>query len=259
MAKTLKVNSKNKASNPFEMLDGAKLAKAQKSYVHLYGEGLKCKCRTEPIGYATPGNKILAKLKVDASLGFIPLWERGTILRWRFQENSFSVFADPAAAQSAIRQLIGNALVSWGDAVPVTFSEQKENWHFEVSMRDADDCDQNGSCTLASAFFPDSGRHTLDIYPKMFKLPAKEQNETLVHELGHVFGLRHFFALTSEKAYPAEVFGTDDKFSIMNYGAYSELTDNDRSDLKHLYQMVWEGSLTDINGTKIRLVRPHHA
>jgi hypothetical protein len=44
----------------------------------------------------------------------------------------------------------------------------------------------------------------------------------------------------------------------MNYGAMSELTDVDKSDLKQLYQRVWNGDLTKINGTPIRLMRPFH-
>ena len=44
----------------------------------------------------------------------------------------------------------------------------------------------------------------------------------------------------------------------MNYGADSELTDDDKGDLKKLYQSVWSGQLTEINGTPIKLVRPFH-
>ncbi len=54
------------------------------------------------------------------------------------------------------------------------------------------------------------------------------------------------------------MFGEHEPFSIMNYGSLSQLTDADRSDLKQLYQMVWSGELTNINGTPIRLVKPFH-
>ena len=36
----------------------------------------------------------------------------------------------------------------------------------------------------------------------------------------------------------------------------SRLTDQDRADLKSLYQQAWSGQLTQINGTPIRFVRP---
>ena len=79
---------------------------------------------------------------------------------------------------------------------------------------------------LASAFFPDAGRHELVIYPKMFSQSRREQVDTLIHEVGHIFGLRHFFANIRETAWPSQVFGTHKPFSIMNYGHQSELTDD---------------------------------
>jgi hypothetical protein len=79
---------------------------------------------------------------------------------------------------------------------------------------------------------------------------------TLVHEIGHIFGLRHFFANVSETAWPSEVFGTHRPFPIMNYGSQSELTDDDKADLKRLYQTAWSGKLTEIDGTPIRSVKP---
>ena len=44
----------------------------------------------------------------------------------------------------------------------------------------------------------------------------------------------------------------------MNYGALSALSADDKSDLKRLYQLVWSGELTQINGTPIKLVKPFH-
>jgi hypothetical protein len=150
---------------------------------------------------------------------------------------------------------LGKTLLAWGDAVPVKFAERRDAWDFEIAVRKDDRCDING-CVLASAFFPDAGQHELKIYPKMFTQSEKEQVDTLTHEIGHAFGLRHFFAQVSETAFSSEVFGTQDPFSIMNYGSKSELTDADKADLKLLYQMVWSGELKEINGTPIRLVKP---
>ena len=83
-----------------------------------------------------------------------------------------------------------------------------------------------------------------------------EQVETMAHEFGHVFGLRHFFAPVSETAWAAEIFGTHSSFSIMNYGAKSVMTDADKDDLRQLYEQVWRGDLTEINGTPVQQVRP---
>lgn len=168
-----------------------------------------------------------------------------------------SVFQDTGAAKTAIEELLGKALLAWGDAVPVQLAKRDDAWDFEIVVREADRCSING-CVLASAFFPDAGRHEFVIYPKMFTQSEKEQVDTFIHELGHTFGLRHFFANVSETAWPSEVFGEHQPFSIMNYGGQSELTDDDKSDLKRLYQAAWSGKLTKINGTPIQHVKPFH-
>ena len=121
----------------------------------------------------------------------------------------------------------------------------------------ADDCDANG-CVLASAFFPDAGRHQLMTVPADVRADRQEQVETMVHEIGHTFGLRHFFANVSENAWPSQIFGTHKPFSIMNYGNKSVLRTEDKADLKRLYQLAWSGQLTQINGTPIKLVKPFH-
>ena len=92
----------------------------------------------------------------------------------------------------------------------------------------------------------------------IFSEPKQEQLETLAHEFGHVFGLRHFFAQIEEKRWRSEIFGKHKPFSIMNYGQKSVMTKWDRSDLKTLYSKAWSLKLTEINGTRIKLVKPYH-
>ena len=243
-------------ADPFNRLSDKELARVKKGHAHVFGHGHRCK--TDTVGFPRPENRSPFELVVDASEGFIPLWEKETILRWRFQEQSLIHFSSPSAAKTAIRTLLGNALLAWGDAVPVKFAERNDAWDFEIVVRESEDCDING-CVLASAFFPDAGRHELVIYPTMFSESTKEQVDTLAHELGHVFGLRHFFAKVSEKKWPSVRFGRHKPFSIMNYGAKSVMTAADQSDLKLLYDKVWSGDLEQINGTPIKLVYPFHA
>jgi hypothetical protein len=231
----------------------------EESEVHLLDRKHNIICDTEARGHATPGGRSRAEIALDASLGFIPLWARNTILRWRFQERSMANFRNPGAAKAAIRGLLAEALLAWGNAAPVKFTEDADLWDFEIVMMPTDKCRPGGGCVLASAFFPDSGRHELLLYPMMFTQSRKEQVDTFIHEIGHVFGLRHFFANVSETAFPVEIFGKHDKFTIMNYGEMSELTPRDRNDLARLYQMAWSGSLTHVNGTPIRLVQPFSA
>lgn len=225
------------------------------SEVHVFRN--KVVCDTEPRGHATPRGRSPLEIVVDASEGFIPLWAKDTTLRWRFRESSLRLFRKPAPARTALRRLFAEAILAWGDAAPVKFAERGDAWDFEIVMRRSDDCDSSG-CVLASAFFPDAGRHQLVIYPKMLEQSREEQVETLVHEIGHIFGLRHFFANVSETAFPSQIFGAHNAFTIMNYGHKSVLTADDKADLKRLYQLVWSGQLTQINGTPVKLVRPFH-
>jgi hypothetical protein len=239
--------------SPFQQRSAEDAARYMEPDIHVLKDGLLCD--TDSRGHPTPGDLNPLDIVVDASEGFIPLWDQGVTLRWRFQQRSLQIFQDPVAAAAEIRQLFGEALLAWGDAAPVKFTNRHDKWDFEIVVRSVDSCTPNG-CVLASAFFPDAGRHELRIYPKMFTQDREEQVETMVHEIGHVFGLRHFFAAVSEQAWSSQIFGEHRPFSIMNYGEMSELTEVDRSDLSTLYRRAWSGELTNINGTPIRLVRP---
>jgi hypothetical protein len=243
------------AVSPFALRDEKEVAELKKPHVHVLKPGFRCV--TDKAGQAMPNGMSERELVLDASEGFIPLWEPGVILRWQFADGTLAPFQDPAAAGSAIESIFGDALLAWGDAAPVKFSKNTDACDFEIVVRTSDDCDPNG-CVLASAFFPDAGRHQLYIYPIFFRQTAQEQLETLCHEIGHAFGLRHFFALVSEQNAPAVLFGRQDKFTIMNYGELSRLTDTDKSDLKTLYELAWSGQLKQINGTPLKFVKPYH-
>jgi len=243
-------------SNPFQLKPPDKAAEATHPKVHVYGKNIICK--TDSRGTETPKGRSRFELVVEATEGFIPLWEQNSIIRWRFQDRSMALFEEPDSARKEIRALFSEALMLWGDAAPVQFKEADDAWDFEFIVQQGDSCNPSG-CVLAASYFPDAGQHQVELYPKMFTQDRTEQVETLIHEMGHVFGLRHFFANITEKRWKSEIFGTHSPFSIMNYGADSKLTDADKADLKRLYQLAWSGELTNINRTPIKLVKPHHS
>ncbi|MCC6816782.1 MAG: matrixin family metalloprotease [Saprospiraceae bacterium] len=250
------MNSKKQSKSsrgPFE-LNSAKFLPEIKDR-HIYNN--KVCCVTDSKGHAQPEGKNPTELRVDASDGFIPLWAKQVNLYWRFSKSFGSYFRNPIEAKSGIRKLLGEALLGWKDAVPVKFKENNDTWDFEIRMH-ASDCDSSG-CVLASAFFPGPGRNYIHLYPTLFEQNYKEQVETIQHELGHVFGLRHFFANITESSWKSELFGSKSSFTIMNYGSKSILTAKDIRDLKKLYRLVWNGELTEINGTPIRTFSPYHS
>ncbi|KAG0039559.1 hypothetical protein BGZ82_007667 [Podila clonocystis] len=217
-------------------------------------------CVTDSIGMATPKGRSITDLRLDASNGIIPLWDVNVTLNYRFQERTLQNTRDPEETEETLRSLLSAALDAWGDAAPIRFKESDDAWDFEIAVRNADDRN-----VLASSFFPDAGQHELLIYPAMFRQSEKEQVDTLIHEIGHVFGLRHFFAATRERAFPSVLWGTKSRFSIMNYEnphtieEESTLTDTDLYDLSQLYELVWSKQLRKINGTPIVLFRPFHS
>lgn len=237
------------------MRDEAEAAAAAGPFVHVHGNGVRCV--TDKKGHATPKDMSPVEIVVDASEGFVPLWDQGVKLRWKFAAGTLEKYRNPTAAAAAVERLLGEAILAWGSAVPIGFTKHVDATDFEIVMEAQDDCDPNG-CVLASAFLPDSGQHHLRLFPIFFRQPIEEQVETMAHEIGHVFGLRHWFALVSEDAFPAQQFGSQSRFTIMNYGPDSRLTDTDRADLAALYQAAWSRRLTHINGTPIKLVRPFH-
>ncbi len=131
-------------------------------------------CITEPRGHATPSGLDPIRLIVNAPGGFVPLWSPGhdpalAVRRGRARPVQ-AIRSSPKARSSGFAE----AILLWGDATPVKFAKRSDAWDFEIVVKRFDECNSDG-CVLASAFFPDGGRHELSIYPKMFTQSRKEQ------------------------------------------------------------------------------------
>ena len=213
------------------------------------------KCNTEL--KVPPGTRPNTRILLDVNRNSIPIWDQNMTLHWRFRQDTFLRYDDPESAMERVRDLLAMTLKAWGKAVPVKFIEKNDRWDFEIYIMPENECDDDG-CYLATAFFPNSERNELALYPKLFRYSEREQLLTLQHELGHIFGLRHFFARKEEGEDPSVTFGKNSAFTIMNYGGLSKLTKADRDDLAELYTRVWSGELTKFRGKKFKLVRPHH-
>jgi|GEM_PF-776073 len=239
----------------FSLLGDQEIADRLESASHIYHGGAICK--TDKIGHEKPPHRPDG-LVLDVNYGFIPLWAPNVTLRWKFDDRSLLHYRDPESVKNYIRDMIERGLRLWEDAIPVTFFEDTHTCDFKVTVSRHNDCFSNGACVLGEAFFPSgSPNNRLTLFPELFNRSPNTQNEIMAHEFGHIFGLRHFFAKIKEQAWPSEIFGTHSKFTIMNYGKESKMTPKDIEDLKILYTSVWNGTLTHINGTPIRLQVPY--
>lgn len=207
-----------------------------------------------------PKAGIQPEVVVDLAGNKVPLWARGTTLNWRFHDESFERYGDAKGTKSRVARLLQQAIDAWGDAAPVRFRKSDSAWDFEIYMRQRRDCQDDG-CVLASAFFPATRRERMVLYPSLFEYDEAEQLATMEHEIGHVFGLRHFFAQTDagEREFPSLVFGKHSRFTIMNYGSDSRLTEADRRDLARLYEAAWSADPEAEIGRKVRLLKARHA
>ena|SRR5687767_13860993 len=106
-----------KKPNPFQLRKAADADGKPNPLVHVIKKGVVC--GTEKRGQATPRGDSPVRIVVDATAGFIPLWAEGTTLRWRFQERSFRRYQNPQAAKASLENLFGQAVLAWGDSVPV--------------------------------------------------------------------------------------------------------------------------------------------
>src|SRR5262245_27948160 len=113
-------NPKTQRPDPFQFRKAESAAREADPQVHVFGKGFVCD--TDTRGHATPKGRSPLEIVVDASEGCIPLWAKDMTLRWRFRPTSLRFFENPSAAETEIRNLLGDALLAWGDAVPVKFA-----------------------------------------------------------------------------------------------------------------------------------------
>jgi hypothetical protein len=112
------------------------------------------------------------------------------------------------------------------------------------------DQDEN---VLAVAFFPHKVTDVL-VYATSLAHPfwKKHLMNTLLHEIGHILGLRHEFALDlnddgtlMESVPPAQRFGSRNKHSVMSYDDVNYIRDTDIVDIKAFYELANRSSLTE--------------
>ncbi|KAK1974286.1 hypothetical protein LZ30DRAFT_740898 [Colletotrichum cereale] len=174
----------------------------------------------KPIPVALRTNKNLGALAVSLNHE-CPRWVPGSTLKWVVIREGFK---NPKDADYAATHL-NMACQKWNDLdVGVKFE-------WVNNAADATFALWHGGSygnVLASAFFPNPNDMSMMlVYNAAFSMPKWKANlwKVFTHELGHVLGLRHEFALDADpvtgkanEAMRAEQLGPRNENSVMTYG-----------------------------------------
>lgn len=176
----------------------------------------------------------------------IPRWKLGSVINFATYSEGYP---SPGDAIYAAKSLIAAAEIWNGHNVGVTFKwvPAIDDAAFVLAYGGP----QGG--TLARAFFPSNAQlETLYVYEYAFNKtpqPATKRGtfnnydiltKVFLHELGHVLGLRHEFAMKPGPSGRVEggaiLIGTANEDSIMSYQFPPEIQDSDIKDTRAFYQ-----------------------
>ncbi|KAI9157902.1 putative matrix metalloproteinase-11 protein [Paramyrothecium foliicola] len=170
-----------------------------------------------------------------------PRWVPGSILKWVVVKEGFKT---PADAEYAAQHL-NMAFQKWNElSVGVSFE-------WVSNAADATFALWHGGSqggVLASAFFPNpNDMSMMMVYSAAFSMPKWKANlwKVFMHELGHVLGLRHEFALDkdpetgeSKETFRAVQLGPRNDLSVMTYRREPpEVQESDVTSTKDFYAL----------------------
>ncbi|KAF9950712.1 hypothetical protein BGZ72_007665 [Mortierella alpina] len=93
----------------------------------------------EELAQADPSIHFFGKHRLPR--GFILLWKKDVVLRYRFNERTLR---DTTRTKDEIFKLYNKVLEQWGDAAPVTFIEDDFAWDIEFYLRKDKNCFREG-------------------------------------------------------------------------------------------------------------------
>ncbi|KAH7123673.1 hypothetical protein B0J11DRAFT_606634 [Dendryphion nanum] len=192
-------------------------------------------------------------------LGFgniVPRWAvigGNTELQYYVKTDSFP---SPAEAKIAGENL-QKAAKEWNEikfGITISQSPTKKDAHFDLVYQ------KNGvgsERTLARAFFPHEKEQDVIVFELAFKNPTMIK-DIFLHELGHVLGLRHEFAITIEGR-GAVNFGEKNPKSVMSYTFPPEIQKSDKEGIKAFYKeknghLIGTQPITDYTPTPRKIV-----
>jgi hypothetical protein len=131
--------------------------------------------------------------------------------------------------------------INFGVTINHTTDRAKANFVLVYYKPNSTDRDAN---VVASAFFPNRVRD-LRCYDLALTDADERKNlrNTFLHEIGHIIGLRHEFAIKGDKlgnaseGQGAKQFGSENEHSVMSYDPINNIQDTDKHDIVEFYKL----------------------
>ncbi|CEF76351.1 hypothetical protein FGSG_08092 [Fusarium graminearum PH-1] len=188
----------------------------------------------EPTLAALPSSQPNVPSIVVGYQAVIPRWSGSpnnpTILRWYLNASTFPDEEEANFAAVALNQAAREwNNVNFGVAVQQTTNKNEANFNLIFKKK------SHIEGLLAYAFFP--GQKPMNIVVMAFgmDLPHRLQlKNTFLHELGHVFGLRHEFAIEKEQK-GAQLWSVPNEDSVMAYKPAPQIQESDMTGIRTFY------------------------
>jgi len=177
--------------------------------------------------------------------GEVCLWEFGSKITWTIKSTTFP---QPAQA-NYVRDQMHLSIKEWNiSGLEFIYVDESK---IDTSTFIVKFSKNPAGSTVAKAFFPVGEQSFLTIYPIAFtEGQIKYIKNVLCHEIGHIFGLRHEFAMNEGNTVQ---FGPSNCLSVMNYNNPPVIQDTDRVWLQKLYNP--KDPITCIGSEKFPVVR----
>ncbi|XTI93534.1 hypothetical protein V2W45_1252885 [Cenococcum geophilum] len=176
----------------------------------------------------------------------IPRWTASTSnptkLLYFVVRDGFASDADHKYTATSFQQAADEwNVIGFGLNISAATDKTKANFLVKYYKAKKGDDDED---VLASAFFPNKVEDVL-VYDKTLVEPdwRKVLKNTFLHEIGHIIGLRHEFALDLKadgqprESTPAVRFGSQNEHSVMSYDDVNYIQESDKKDVKDFYKL----------------------
>jgi hypothetical protein len=188
----------------------------------------------------------------------IPRWRvtgGNTKLQYYVKTESFPT----AAVAKLAGEKLQEAADEWnsiGFGITISQAPDKKSAHFDLVYQTSGPETEG---TLAQAFFPHEVEQDVVVFGFAFDRENKDiLKNVFLHELGHVLGLRHEFAITKEGE-GAVLFGAVNPISVMSYTFPPKIQQSDKDGIKAFYKentgaMIGGKPITDFIPTPRKIV-----